>query len=183
MQHNAELRDFARAVVKYRRGSNIPPLDVNEVDHPDDDWDTKEKLARRAFRNIAEQDARKEQQRRFGFRVLMAVESIDYQWNNEPHKFDPRNQDGVFLQIRCVCPFMGISFLLQKLPNINQIALIIFRCATPTTCTDSICMILCKVCMLVRKLTIECEIGITGRLPIYEGEYGLAQCLWVKTQS
>ena len=104
MQQNNELREFARAVARYKRGSNIPPLDVSEVEYEDryENDDTRAKLARRAFRNITEQNQRKEEQRRFGFKVLMNVESIDHQWENEPWRFDPKHQDGAFLQIRCV---------------------------------------------------------------------------------
>ena len=175
MQQNNELREFARAVARYKRGSNIPPLDVSEVDYPDDEWDdTKQKLARRAFRNLQEQNDRKEEQLRFGFRVLMAVESIDQQWNHEPHMFDPKHGEGVFLQIRCV-PISQYFLLLPKLHNIDQITPIISRCATPPTYTGLTCMTLCKVWLLVRRRTTGCEIGTMGRSHIYEDQYGLAQ--------
>ena len=53
-------------------------------------------------RDLSEQDARKEQQARFGFLVKMRVDSIDDIWNNGPGtNWDPKHaKDATFLQIR-----------------------------------------------------------------------------------
>ena len=108
----SELAQFGKAVAKYQQSSNVPPLDPSQVDADETDPYWRGVLARRGFRNSAEQYERTVQQERFGFKVRLVLEDLDPIWNDgqQAAAFDPTYDDNkVFLQIRCVP--IGTHFL------------------------------------------------------------------------
>ena len=99
----AEWIAFRDAVREHQEGKNDAPVltHKNIKRSVKGHWE-RSQLARRGFRDLSEQNARKEQQSRFGFLVKMRVDSIDDIWNNGPHtKWDSKHaKDATFLHIR-----------------------------------------------------------------------------------